>query len=88
MSRQIWKYPLLDLNNVVEMPWKSQLLCVQMQGDTLTLWVLVNPDTARIEGRLIDIYGTGQNIPDDPGAYLGSVQMGSLVFHAFDNGVV
>lgn len=66
MKRTIWKYPLAitDTQNVM-MPEGAEILSAQMQGDTLCLWALVNPDAPKLSslmkcwGRRMRILGSG-----------------------------
>lgn len=61
----------------------AQVLSVQAQGGKLCLWALV--DTSKRPGTLtIAIYGTGHEITEPLGQFLGTVQMpGGLVWHVF-----
>jgi hypothetical protein len=67
-----------------EMPIGARILHVGAQGDEVCVWALVNPSHGT-EYRRIDAYGTGHDVPLDPGRYLGTAQMDNgLVFHLFD----
>jgi hypothetical protein len=83
----IWKFPVhvSDEVTVASMSIGAQILCVQMQHDTPCLWALVDKNAKR-EERRFRIYGTGQDIPANPGEYIGTVQMlgGMLVWHVFE----
>lgn len=59
MIRTIWKYPLkvTDTQDVM-MPEGADILTAQMQGVTLCLWALVNPDAPK-QRREIEVLGTG-----------------------------
>lgn len=87
MSRKIWKYTLAELGRqYLQMPAGAQILTVQLQDDMVQLWAIVDPNAEKVE-RVIDIYGTGHQMPDvGPGEYLGTFQMhgGALVFHVFE----
>ncbi len=80
--KTIWKFSLHPSTSL-QMPIGSLLLCVSAQGDGACLWALVDPDQP-VEQRDFNCYGTGHNIPDDPGQYVGIVFIGSLVFHVFE----
>jgi len=84
---RIWKYPLevTDLQSVT-MPRDAELLSIQMQGDKCNLWALVDETKPLVDDYTIAIYGTGHQIPDNPGKYLSTFQMyhGAAVFHAFE----
>jgi len=65
-------------------------LDVQAQGGTPCLWALVDPHAPQVE-RLFLVYGTGHDVPDDPGMYYGTIHFHStppLVFHVFEEDVV
>lgn len=86
MSRAIWKFPLkiTDAQHITA-PAGAKIIAVQMQGDTLCLWAIVNPDapTKRIE---IRVHGTGHPLPVDADYdHIGTVQAsgGALVWHVF-----
>ncbi len=88
---KIFKYLLKnETHQEIEVPAFAQILTVQVQGDQLCLWALVNPDLHSKSKLSIGIYGTGHALPDRPGAYISTVQMlgGDLVFHIFNEGVI
>lgn len=80
----VWKYKLPP-DNILQMPRGARILCVHAQRDTICLWALVNQQHTK-EARLFRVYGTGHEVPDDPGTYLGTVHLqdGALVFHVFE----
>ena len=68
------------------MPECSQVLCVQLQFGTPTIWVMVDPDQPPQE-RVFEILGTGDAMKDNvKRKYVGTFQMGEgrLVFHVFE----
>jgi len=84
---RIYKYTLsITDEQTVELPLGAKILSIQTQGEMPQLWALVNDLQERKQSRRIRICGTGHQIPDSPGEYLGTFQMhdGSLVFHAFE----
>jgi len=86
VARTIWKFPLLVTDShIVKMPSGARILRAAMQGATLCVWALVDPDMPE-EPRRVQIYGTGYRMPDDPGRYIDTfmVDDGRLVFHAFE----
>lgn len=87
MNARIYKYPLNAVTyQKVTMPAKSEILTVQVQGDTICLWALVNPD-AELKERTIEIYGTGHLLIDsDSLLYISTfmLESNSLVFHVFE----
>lgn len=88
MKKQIYKYKLKTaVNQTLNLPIGAEILCVQMQGENMCLWALVDPN-ADIEERIIEIYGTGHPINYDMGIsrkYISTVQVNQyLVFHIFE----
>ena len=84
--KTIYKYELI-IEDVQELmlPKGSEILCVQMQGKTPQLWAIVDPHAPK-EPRMIEIYGTGHMLGDEPGEYIGTFQQyeGQLVWHVFE----
>ena len=83
---RIWKYQLrLTGQQSLIMPKGAEFLSVQMQGEILCLWALVDEYRGDTETTLITLYGTGHRVPRDPGEHIATVQCddGSLVFHVF-----
>lgn len=83
--KTIWKFPLAP-DCVLDMPIGAKVLTVQMQGDAVMLWALVDALAPKEQRRFL-VYGTGHEILD-AGAltYVATFQMGGgvLVFHAFE----
>lgn len=84
MTKTIWKYEIFP-EAIIEMPIGAKILDVQEQFDKPYMWALVDKFAPK-ESRTFMCYGTGHNIPDDPGEYIGTFQMhgGGLVFHLFE----
>jgi len=82
--KTIWKWKL-GPTTTIDIPWDSMLLAVHEQHGDPHLWALVNPED-RTCSRTFRVYGTGCDMPDNPGKYIGIVHMhgGSLVFHVFE----
>ena len=81
----IWKFPLEATDEqTIYVPRGAKILSVRTQGETPCLWALVDPDAEK-EPTAVRIYGTGHDVPDDPGEFVGTVFLhgGSLVFHVF-----
>ncbi len=87
MTRQVWKFELHPGENVIEMPAEAKLLTVQMQHGEPYLWALVYTDAPRTL-REFNVVGTGHNLPEGVGLYVGTFQMegGALVWHVFEKG--
>jgi hypothetical protein len=85
--KTIWKWTLKPETTIVkDMPHGAQLLAVQEQHGEPQLWALVDTDETTTYPRTFRVYGTGHNMPDQPGKYVGTfqVQGGDLVFHVFE----
>jgi hypothetical protein len=80
----IWKYKL-EPETLFLMPIGAKILCLKVQDDTPFMWVLVDP-TADKEKRIFRSYGTGEEMPDNPGTYIGTILncKGTKVFHVFE----
>jgi hypothetical protein len=82
--KTIWKWKL-GPETTIDMPHGAKLLAVQDQNGEPHLWALVDP-SAKTYPRTFRVYGTGHNMPDEPGQYVGTVQMqgGAMVVHVFE----
>jgi hypothetical protein len=88
--KTIWKWNIAVTDRqTVNIPEGGEILDVQVQGASMCIWVLVNPD-AQAKPRTLYVYGTGHTLPDYPGRYVGTFQIakGSLVFHLFEETTV
>ena len=85
MMMKIWKYSIIAPTCDFEMPINAQILCVQVQRDIPQIWALVNSDNPKTI-RKIRVYGTGHDIPDNPGIYIGTFQVngGTYIYHVFE----
>ena len=86
MNSRIWKFPLEVVDTqIVRMPINAIILDAQMQHGELCMWALVNADIPLGERR-INIYGTGNPLPENYGRYISTVQSpaGMFVWHIFD----
>lgn len=93
MNQIIYKYPLdiIDIQTLF-IPNDAEILSVQFQGDTLTLWAKLNISSENKDGdcRKIHIIGTGNTLPGIVGLkFLGTAQDLSspfpLVWHVFES---
>lgn len=82
----VYKYRLPPLNDWISMllPVGAEPLCIQTQGDLSCMWAKVDPGAPNTTYRF-RIAGTGHDLDEDVGQYIGSFQMhgGALVFHVF-----
>ena len=81
----IWKYALGPGCTTLQIPVGGQVLTAQVQGGNVCIWVLVEPK-ANTEARTFTVYGTGWELADNPGVYVGTGQMvdHGLVWHVFE----
>ena len=84
----IYKYSIMIADQQhIAMPRRPTFLDLQMQGDKLCIWAMfADADIASGKERVhtIAVHGTGNPMPDDPGDYLGTIQVGLGVWHVFD----
>ena len=82
--KAIWKYPFEIADEIVlAMPGGAGVLSVQMQGNTPTLWALVDTDAQR-ELRSFVVWGIGHEHNTAPGSYVGTIQEGQFAWHIFE----
>ena len=79
-----WKF-ILQPKTTVEIPDGAKILHIAQQREYLCMWALVDPEQPKVKRTFI-VYGTGHDMPDDPGEFVGTALMdgGSLVFHVFE----
>lgn len=90
MTHVIFKYPLkFQITQVLDLPKGAEILTVQDQVGTLTLWARI---PASLDGRYTEfspfsviIAPTGREVYDYGASYLTTVQQqeGKLVWHVF-----
>jgi hypothetical protein len=87
MSTTIFKYRLDGGTNTIEMPQGARILSLALQRGVPHVWALVDQKMPTVL-RTIRVYGTGHDMPDDPGHFIGTflIRDDSFVFHAFDCG--
>jgi hypothetical protein len=86
--KKIHKYIMVP-HTELDLPFGAEFLSVQEQRGYAVAWFLVDDisDTNRvIKRRVFNFYGTGHQVPDNPGRYLGTFQLkgGMFVFHLFE----
>jgi len=83
MKQAIWKYPLSPGENYIKMPGRARPLAVGWQGEQLCLWCVVQPGEPE-KALHFFVAMTGQDLPDDPGPYVGSAESSfGIVAHVF-----
>lgn len=82
----IWKYRLDAVRRVaIDMPAGARLVSVQTQDGAGCVWALVDPNAPLVK-RIVEVAGTGWDLPNDLGEYVGTFQTGPFVWHLFDIG--
>lgn len=86
LMQKIYKYSITVTGNT-RIPANARILHVGMQSNRPHIWAMVDPDAPTVF-RKISIIGTGWDLPDDNGEFLGTV-FGDhgYVWHIFDRGV-
>ena len=83
----IWKYAAAPGSFELMMPHGAEVLSAQMQGPDAVLWACVDPDEPTTMRRFV-IYGTGHDMGGLKfpvrDVYVGTFQMGPLVWHLFE----
>lgn len=81
----IYKYPLKGSTTHLELPFGAQILTVQIQGDQLVLWAVINPREVRTVQRLIFAVYTGEEFDLPSQGYIGTaVSRNGIVWHVFE----
>ena len=85
----IWKHSLNFVDEqTLPIPATAKILSVQMQGENICVWAMLDPTHAVDRGRTFAIIGTRDPIEFDgkAAAFIGTVQArgGQLVLHVFE----
>lgn len=85
MARTIWKFLIDPVSLEGRLPAGAKILTAREQGEQICVWAEVDP-AAPMMTRRFAVYGTGHEMPDNPGAYIGTAMLhgGSLVFHVYE----
>lgn len=80
----IYKYTFSGMSrDTLSMHSGAKILCLQMQNGVPCLWAQV--DTSKyMENRDFKWYATGEPLPENPGEYIGTVQIQSFVYHLYE----
>jgi hypothetical protein len=91
----IYKYPIRQTEKQIVMTpglieqgvlirFSEQVMHVDIQGDTICIWAMVDTETSKQERRII-IVGTGRDATEITCGYehIGTVKMGPYVWHIF-----
>jgi hypothetical protein len=85
--KKVFKWAI-ESGEPIEMQEDAEILSLQMQHGVPCLWALVDPEKPHIN-RLFCVYGTGHEIDEPVGKYIGTFQQcaGAFVFHVFEKEV-
>lgn len=86
--KTIWKFDVtqtLKQPVTLELPGGYEILSLQVQRGRICFWALVEPDAPKVDSTFA-IYGTGYDVPAEPGEFIGTVQMfgDSIIWHVFE----
>jgi hypothetical protein len=86
--KTIYKYALPIQNEVtLEVPGHGQVLLVDEQHGSLTLWMEVDTD-APLKSRTFRIRGTGHPLGKSEGDFhVGSAKVGEFVWHVYSRNI-
>ena len=91
MAKTIWKYELIPGKTALALPPGAQFLAFASQRTSLCVWFLVDPTADIHETIVLEIYGTGSEVPETQhaGNFLGTSLMhgDGLVWHLFRESV-
>lgn len=79
--RTIHKY-----NNIVDpilVPEGYRILKAGVQNNAPAIWVELDKNREKVYSLQFICYGTGQEIPDNPGIYLDTLFDGNFVWHIY-----
>ena len=81
--KKIYKYNIAIGDFEVEMQDCATILDVQVQDGVPVMWALIDTNEKMIK-REFTIVGTGHDCQVAPKDYIGTFQMGMLVWHLFE----
>lgn len=82
--KTIWKYEIPFTGDfALEIPDDCTFLSVQLQNGKPMMWLQVDTSNETVPMKFC-AYGTGWEMPEEPGDYLGTYQLNNgLVFHLY-----
>ena len=84
--KAVHKYPLFGgpgSSILMQMPAGATILSMQFQHGIPTIWAEVDTDQP-MENRKIASFGTGWQLPEQPGKFIATLQEGEFVWHFYD----
>lgn len=70
---------------VIMMPRGAKILQISADGNRPTIWAICRSDVPTVR-RLIRLYQSGEELPDEPGEYLNTIITLGTQWHCFDGG--
>jgi hypothetical protein len=84
--RVIRKYHIESMMDpIVLMPRGAKILKLANKKLKPIIWAMVDTEKPIVK-RLIRTFNTEEELPEEPGQYLGTVELLGYVFHCFDGG--
>lgn len=84
--KTIWKYKIpIQETFTLDIPEGAEFLTLQTQAGEPCMWWNVEQQAFCVPRRFV-IYGTGFDLPEDPGLYRGTFQIagGAFIWHLFE----
>lgn len=78
--RTIYKY---SISNTVLLPEGFRILKAAVQEGEPTIWVELDKDRESVYSLQFVVYGTGWEIPENPGIYLDTLFENNFVWHVY-----
>lgn len=85
--KKIFKYSIeITDEQTIVLPFGAEILTVQIQHGKPYLWALIETEQSLNEPKIIEVFGTGNPIPEGDRRYINSIQIfnGDLIFHVFE----
>ncbi len=84
--KAVWKHVIHNGQTSLNLPDGAIILSVGSQEGRLVAWALVDPEQPVLP-HPIRVLMTGESFSEDPGRFVGTVQLGDwLIAHVFDLG--
>lgn len=82
----VYKYELVHNKQVIEMPNKAKILCVQVQNEKVCLWAIVDTTKELRQRHIVTGITGGDYSALNDLRYIGTYQLGngSFVGHVFE----
>ena len=83
--KKIYKFQLNMGTSFVTLLIGAKILTTHMKQGLVCLWVELDPEVIGSKVRTFDMYGTGHEMPNNNGEYIGTIYTdGGLVFHVYE----